>query len=168
MSSLQILSVLSYRQKSCLNVTQKSTVFSSASRSSHITSGCWQENGVWEGVFVLVVVVVLCCSVLCVWLGGMLGFCVCFVLFLFFSLPLNCPGLLFVQTGNFMGKLQCCIEKKKKPTNGLEALAHSVLKPSDWLIKDLLLWGLHTSHPPFYILWRKIRISGEEPDIHLC
>lgn len=40
----------------------------------------------------------------------------------------------------------CSSAHRKKPANGLQALAQSTLKPA-WLIRDLLLHGLHLSPP---------------------
>lgn len=39
----------------------------------------------------------------------------------------------------------CSTAYRKKPASGLQALAQSTLKPSAWLIRDLLLCGLHLS-----------------------
>lgn len=44
--------------------------------------------------------------------------------------------------------------KKKKLANGLKALVRSTLQPSAWLMRDFFIWWLHTSQPPFCILWR--------------
>lgn len=82
------------------------------------SSRCWQEKG--------------------------LGFCCGFV---FFSLSLSA-----VQSSSLPKQEtswgSCSTAYRKKPANGLQALAQSTPKPSPWLITDSLLHGLHLS-PPF-------------------
>lgn len=111
--ALNIISVPSYRQEGCLNVTQKTTIFSS--------SRCWQEKG--------------------------LGFCCGFAFLFFFFLSLFqlsrsplCPNR------KLHGEV-AALHYRKKPANGLQALAQSSLKPPAWLFRNLLLCGLHLSPP---------------------
>lgn len=51
------------------------------------------------------------------------------------------------------------LHTEKKLANGLKALAHNSLKSAAWLTEDLLIRWLHTSQPPFYVLWRKGKIQ---------
>lgn len=63
----------------------------------------------------------------------------------FFSLSLSAVQISLLKQETSWGS--CSTAYRKKPANGLQALAESILKPSAWLIRDSLLHGLHLSPP---------------------